>query len=210
MIGGADKRGYPGGSLGYDRLMLHLYEYEGCPFCARVRAALGLLALDAVVLPCPRRGRRFRPRVERLGGRQQFPLLIDTAAAVVLYESADIVAYLRRCAGSGPVAAVGEAGRCVGTEVGAVGGGLPELFSDEASPACRVVRALLSDAERPYVLRNPAVWPAAVQLPAWLRDRQPPAGPPAPPVWVEAGAGLALYDFDQITRHLQEGGSAGG
>ena len=58
-------------------LMLQLYEYEACPFCRMVRQALTELDLDAVILPCPRGGTRFRPQAEQVGGRAQFPLLVD-------------------------------------------------------------------------------------------------------------------------------------
>ena len=34
--------------------MLQLYEYEGCPFCRRVRETLTILDLDAEIFPTPR------------------------------------------------------------------------------------------------------------------------------------------------------------
>jgi hypothetical protein len=40
---------------------LELYEFEGCPFCRKVREALSALDLDAVVYPCPKNGPTFRP-----------------------------------------------------------------------------------------------------------------------------------------------------
>ena len=36
--------------------LLILYEYEGCPFCKKVREVLSFLDLDAMIVPCPREG----------------------------------------------------------------------------------------------------------------------------------------------------------
>jgi hypothetical protein len=57
--------------------MLELYEFEACAYCRLVREALTELDLDAKIFPCPRGGRRFRPRVMTLGGLTQFPYLVD-------------------------------------------------------------------------------------------------------------------------------------
>src|SRR5258705_4226812 len=85
---------------------LELYEFEGCPFCRKVREALSILDLDAVVYPCPKRGPRFRPEVERRGGKQLFPYLVDPNTATAMYESDDIIRYLfeRYSAGKPPLA----------------------------------------------------------------------------------------------------------
>ena len=34
--------------------LLKLYEYEGCPFCKKVRETLSVLDLDAMIISCPR------------------------------------------------------------------------------------------------------------------------------------------------------------
>ena len=58
-------------------LPLVLYEYEGCPFCRRVREAVTTLDLDLEVRPTPRETlaeygfvehSRFRPEVKAGGG----------------------------------------------------------------------------------------------------------------------------------------------
>ena len=72
--------------------LLELYEYEGCPYCRLVRETLTELDLDARIYPCPKGGTRFRPKVKELGGKQQFPYLVDPNTGRKLYESADIVA----------------------------------------------------------------------------------------------------------------------
>jgi glutaredoxin len=56
---------------------LELYEFEACPWCRKVREALTVLDLEAVIRPCPKGGRRFREEVKRRGGKAQFPYLVD-------------------------------------------------------------------------------------------------------------------------------------
>src|SRR5689334_14058908 len=57
--------------------MLELYEFEGCPFCRKVREALSILDLDAMIYPCPQNGPRFRKYVFEHAGKTQFPYFID-------------------------------------------------------------------------------------------------------------------------------------
>ncbi|MET1084503.1 MAG: glutathione S-transferase N-terminal domain-containing protein, partial [Burkholderiales bacterium] len=80
---------------------LELYEFEACPFCRKAREALSVLDLDAMIYPCPRGGPRFRAEVERRGGKQQFPYLVDANAGVEMYESDDIVRHLWQRYGTG-------------------------------------------------------------------------------------------------------------
>ena len=82
---------------------LELYDFEGCPYCRKVREALSILDLDAVVYPCPKGGRTFRAEIERRGGKQQFPYLVDPNAGVALYESDAIVRHLFERYGDGRV-----------------------------------------------------------------------------------------------------------
>ena len=55
-----------------------------------------------MIRPCPRGGTRFRPTARELGGKAQFPLLIDPNHDLVLYESDAIVAHLYARYGQGP------------------------------------------------------------------------------------------------------------
>lgn len=80
---------------------LSLYEFEGCPHCRLTREALSELGLTHTVYPCPKGGKRFRPRVESEGGKAQFPWFHDPSAGVRMYESADIAFYLFRRYGNG-------------------------------------------------------------------------------------------------------------
>mmetsp|Transcript_18248 Transcript_18248/g.33750 ORF Transcript_18248/g.33750 Transcript_18248/m.33750 type:complete len:290 (-) Transcript_18248:48-917(-) len=82
--------------------VLELYEFHGCPFCLRVRETIAVLGLDVKVYPCPKttlsrgtsEGSRYRGKVKELGGKVQFPLLVDRNNDVVMHESEEIVKYL--------------------------------------------------------------------------------------------------------------------
>jgi glutathione S-transferase len=150
--------------------LLELYEYEDCPYCRLVREALTELDLDAKIYPCPKRGDRFRPRVKELGGKYQFPFLVDPNTGRQLYESADIVAYLRETYADRATAG-GVLDRPVKVATSTLATILRgrhgwrarpskapaqplELFSFESSPFSRLVREVLSEMQLPYVLRN--------------------------------------------------------
>lgn len=150
--------------------LLELYEYEGCPYCRLVREALTELDLDAQIYPCPKGGTRFRAKVTELGGKRQFPFLVDPNTGAHMYESADIVAYLRATY-AGRKRAPGLLDRSIKVATSALASGLRsgrglrarasrapakplELFSFESSPFSRLVREVLSELELPYVLRN--------------------------------------------------------
>ncbi|MGB7756831.1 MAG: glutathione S-transferase N-terminal domain-containing protein [Salinisphaera sp.] len=201
-------------------IMLYLYEYEGCPFCGRVREALMDRVLDAVVFPCPRGGRRFRPQAEAVGGRQQFPLLVDDANDTVLYESGDIVRHLDRLGerGDSPEAA-GKLGVTAGARVRGLYGmqviddrgrrppeWLFELFSNEHNAHARAVRGLLAALELPYVLRSPAVLADAPAPADWIRRAAPDcvdgAHPPVPTL-IDPNSEQALFKPADIAEHLK-------
>ncbi|KDO43150.1 hypothetical protein CISIN_1g019273mg [Citrus sinensis] len=80
---------------------LQLFEFEACPFCRRVREAITELDLSVEVFPCPKGSIRHREMVRRLGGKEQFPFLIDPNTGVSMYESGDIVNYLFQQYGKG-------------------------------------------------------------------------------------------------------------
>ncbi len=151
-------------------LPLELYEYEDCPYCRLVREALTELDLDAKVYPCPKGGKRFRPRVKEMGGKFQFPFLVDPNTGRQMYESADIVAYLletyadykaapglldrRIKVATSTLATIVRGGRGIRMRPSRAPALPLELFSFEASPYSRLVREYLCELEIPYVLRN--------------------------------------------------------
>jgi glutathione S-transferase len=151
---------------------LELYEFEACPFCRKVREALSILDLEAIVYPCPKGGPTYRPRVRAQGGRELFPYLVDPNSGKSMYESNDIVTYLFTEYGDGRVPIALGAGPL--TNLSSMLSGVPrlgagsryrqarspaqplELYSFEASPFCRIVREALSSLELAYHLRNVA------------------------------------------------------
>jgi glutathione S-transferase len=151
---------------------LQLYEFEGCPFCRKVREALSILDLDAEVYPCPQNGPRYRPFVVEAGGKAMFPFLVDPNSGVEMYESDDIIAYLFQTYGDGgpplsltlPVATIVSSALASMVRVHAGRNYRPssppteplELWSFEASPFCRLVRETLCELEIPYLLHNVA------------------------------------------------------
>lgn len=166
------------GSVAYRRTppparLLKLYDIEACPYCRLVRETLTELDLDAMILPCPKNGTRFRVDAQRIGGKQQFPLLVDDNTGTTLYESGDIVDYLQRTYGRGkhriallhPLAVLSSQiasllmFRSRGlTGIRAKASRAPaqplELYSFESSPFSKPVRARMCELELPYLLRN--------------------------------------------------------
>jgi glutaredoxin 2 len=76
-----------------------LYQYDSCPFCYRVRRFLGETNLDVELRDTLRDPQARRELVEG-GGRSMVPCLrIERDGEVSwLYESLDIIDYLRRVA----------------------------------------------------------------------------------------------------------------
>lgn len=167
--------------------LLELYEFEACPYCRLVREVLTELDLDAVVYPCPKGGRRFRPEVLALGGRTQFPFLVDANTGVKLYESADIIEYLFVTYGRRDVplrwqAASLQKFTSALAGVPRLGAGvhartsrerperLLELYSFESSPYARMVRERLCELEIPWILRSAGRTTAGDWVPPLIRD----------------------------------------
>lgn len=152
--------------------LLQLFEFEGCPFCRKVREALSILDLDAEIFPCPKNGPRFRPALAKRGGKEQFPYLVDPNTGREMYESDAIVAYLFGKYGAGPPPWLLRPGLHNDLTTFAAnlwrlsrgafykGARQPdrplELFGFEQSPLCRLVRERLCVLELPYTLRNVA------------------------------------------------------
>jgi glutaredoxin len=56
---------------------IEIYEFEGCPFCRKVREAVSYLDLDVLFLPTPKDGPTYRPKAIELGGKKQFPYMVS-------------------------------------------------------------------------------------------------------------------------------------
>jgi glutathione S-transferase len=191
---------------------LRLYEFEACPFCRKVREALSILDLEADILPCPKNGLRFRPEAVRLGGKAQFPYLVDPNTGKAMYESDEIVRYLFAEYGDGRVPlplALGPLTNLSSAFAGAfrIGRGAYrkpakaperplELWSFEASPYCRIVREELCALELPYRLHN-----VAKQSPsrAAFVER---SGRMMVPYLVDPNTGVEMFESADIVRYL--------
>jgi glutathione S-transferase len=145
---------------------LELFEAEYCPFCRHVREALTELDLDAMIYPIPKNGKRYRKKLEGLGGEGKVPFLHDPNTGVKMGDSEAIVEYLYEqyaCEGdeapprriltstaasltrgkSGMFSAPSKAAR------------KPlELYSFEGSPYGRLAREVFCELEIKYLLHN--------------------------------------------------------
>lgn len=154
---------------------IRLYDFEASPFCRRVREVITLLNLDVEIYPCPKNGQRYRPVVEQLGGKQQFPFLVDDNTGEKLYESQQIINYLFQHYGkTGKVPAKYQkypklpyVGLLSTISSGLRGlkskanqskqpAQMLHLWSFDASPYSRLVREVLCELELAYVLHNVA------------------------------------------------------
>lgn len=216
---------------------LKLYDIEASPYCRLVREVLTELDLDVMILPCPIGGTRFRPEAEQIGGKQLFPLLVDDNTGTTMYESADIIDYLgrtykRRTRGHGPMRPLAVASSWLSSAtLWRMGGGVQglrarpskapaqplELFSFEASPYSRRVRARLCELELPYLLRNTgkAAWKdmgppsfrdqlfkgekGTSRNRRWLAEH---TGQVQVPYLIDANTGVAMYESDAILAYL--------
>ena len=151
---------------------IKLYEFEGCPFCKKVREACAYLDISAEFYPCPRGSPNYRPFVEKEGGKAQFPYMIDPNQNVSMYESDDIIKHLFNNYGPGEDAIPGTLS---GSPLNAISAGLsllpragagstyrsaktPEeplvFWGYEASPFCKIVREVLNELEIPHVVKT--------------------------------------------------------
>ena len=171
---------------------LRLYDMEGCPYCRAVREALTALGLDVEIYPCPKGGEHYRAEAVALGGKMQFPLLVDLNADTVMYESADIINYLFETYGKRATPAYYQPNpltpriSSLGSLVRGLRGlryrpstppkKLLELWSFESSPYSRLVRERLTELAIPYVLHNVGKEQMADMGPATLRLQQMRSG----------------------------------
>ncbi|GMN45390.1 hypothetical protein TIFTF001_014572 [Ficus carica] len=195
-------------------MRLQLYEFEACPFCRRVREAITELDLSLEVYPCPKGSVRHREIVRRLGGKEQFPFLVDPNTGVSMYESGDIVKYLFQQYGQGRKPSVGllestlltgwmptilRAGRGMTLWEKARLDAPPkklELFSFENNPYARIVREALCELELPYILQN--VGEGSFRS-KFLVDI---AGSKEVPLLIDPNTGTRVGDYKKILSYL--------
>ena len=192
---------------------LVLYEFEGCPFCRKVREALTFLDLDAEIRPCPKNGPTYRPFVIEHGGKRQFPYLHDPNTDTWMYESGDIIRYLYATYGDRPAPwwLAGDVTVLLGSLASVVRGGggsryasatKPDeplhLWSAEASPYSRIPRETLCELELPYVLHNMGAGSPR------RREHADRVGRATIPYLEDPNTGTAMWESADIKRYLRE------
>jgi glutathione S-transferase len=192
--------------------LLELYEFESCPFCRKVREALTVFDLDARIYPSPPEGTRYRPEAIKLGGKAQFPLLIDPNTSRQMYESNEIIKYLADTYGDGSIpltlrlgpltnvrsfmASVARPLRLRATPSRAPEQPL-ELYSFEASPFCRIVREALCKLEIPYTLHN--VGKGSSKRDAYVAR----SGRMMVPFLIDPNTDTSMFESADIVRYLE-------
>lgn len=190
-----------------------LYERESCPFSRKVREALSILDLDAIIHPCPQGGERFRSRVEALAGSFQIPVLVDPNRGVTMTDSDFIVTQLFEHYGDGKVPLalrsprLANASSKLASSLRGHGGtnatpsveptSLVELYGYEASPYCRPVRETLTQLEIPYLLHNVAR--GSSRREAFIAR----AGKMQVPYLVDSTREVALFESRAIVAYLE-------
>jgi glutathione S-transferase len=168
---------------------LELYEFEACPFCRKVREALSMLDLEALIYPCPKRGSRYRSEVKRRGGKLQFPYLVDPNAGVEKGGALNQLSFAFASLARATKGTFQRASRAPGKPL--------ELYSFEASPYCKIVREALCALELPYHLHNVA---RGSPSRAAFEKR---SGRLQVPYLVDPNTGSALFESAEIVRYLE-------
>ena len=74
--------------------MIELYQREGCPYSAKVRQFLTDNHIDWLAHSAPT-GSKAREKMAAMGGKDKIPFLNDPEKKVMMYESNDIIEYLK-------------------------------------------------------------------------------------------------------------------
>jgi glutathione S-transferase len=77
--------------------MIELYHAERCPYCIKVRQYLENAGVAYISKPVPlgSANSALKEELRTIGGKTQVPFLVDPERNVKMYESDDIIAYVR-------------------------------------------------------------------------------------------------------------------
>ena len=76
--------------------MLELYQFEECPYCARVRAKMTDLGISYIIHNVPR-DRSMRDDLEKVSGQRFVPVLVDKEHDVMIADDDEkIIQHLER------------------------------------------------------------------------------------------------------------------
>lgn len=217
--------------------LLKLYDLDVSPFCRLVREVLCEMDVDVMILPCPKGGTRFRPEAKALVENTTFPLLVDDNTGVVMNESAEIIRYLgdtyeaKVKQADGPLRPLQVGTSFVASVLQLRGSGLEgykakpskapakplELYSFEASPYSKPVKARLCELEIPYILRNCPKGRMSDMGPPVFRDKlfkgpmdttrnrkwlMENTGKVQVPYLIDPNTGKAMYESSKILAYL--------
>jgi glutathione S-transferase len=193
---------------------LELYDYEGCPFCRKVREALCELDLDYIARPVAH-GSPRRTLLKNLGGKVQVPYLVDPNTGTRMYESNDIVAYLDATYGNDrgwrfPIPGfLNDINSGIASAVRLARGTRARvttrkkkirpltLYNMEGSPYCRKVREVLTELDLEHVVRNvPKGSPKRAEL-------QKRGGKVQVPYLIDPNTTQEMYESDDIIAYLE-------
>jgi glutathione S-transferase len=77
--------------------MIELYHAENCPYCVTVRAFMEKEGIAYISKPVPLRGTNsLKDELVAIGGKSQVPFLVDKEKGVKMYESDDIIDYVKK------------------------------------------------------------------------------------------------------------------
>ena len=195
---------------------LELYDFEGCPYCRKVREVLCELDLDYLAYPVAR-GSSRRVELRKRGGKVQVPYLVDPNTGAAMFESDDIIAYLnetyggsRRAGWRVPIPRILDDLVSAAASAARLGAGTRcqasprreiqplELYNMEGSPYCRKVREALSELDLVCLVRNvPKGSPKR-------RDLERRGGKVLVPYLIDPNLGREMYESDDIVAYLHE------
>nr|XP_048321892.1 uncharacterized protein LOC107432177 isoform X2 [Ziziphus jujuba var. spinosa] len=172
---------------------IEIYEFEGCPFCRKVREIVSVLDIDVLFYPCPKNGPNFRPKVAEMGGKQQFPYMVDPNTGASMYESDDIIKYL---VGKYGLALIGRSGKGTSYSPSRLPPKPLEIWSYEGSPFCKYVREVLVELELPHLQRSCARGSAKRQI---LYNE---TGRFQAPYLLDPNTGIKMFESAEIVEYL--------
>src|SRR5690554_346016 len=195
---------------------LELYQYEGCPFCRKVREAMSRLDLAYISRSSAKGAGANRYFVSARAGKTQFPFLVDPNTGTELYESEAIIDYLAETYGGGR-SGLSKTVAPLSTLNSALAGGLRprglssrlkkprdaqpeqllELYNFESSPYCRKVREVLDELELDALIQNVAK--GSKRRPELVKR----GGQMMVPFLVDPNTGRQLYESDDIVAYLR-------
>ncbi|OMO82230.1 Thioredoxin-like protein [Corchorus capsularis] len=198
---------------GYSSSVVSENEIPPGQYCLQVREIVAYLDIDVLFYPCPRNGPNFRPKAAQMGGKQQFPYMVDPNTGVAMYESDEIIKYLVDKYGDGSIpfmlklgllttltagfALIGRMGRGSSYTPSKMPPKPLEIWAYEGSPFCKIVREVLVELELPHIQRSCARGSPKRQI---LYER---VGHFQVPYLEDPNTGVQMFESAEIVEYLK-------